>query len=145
MIALFQRFLVNYDYWMVNTFGYELAVKIEDVVYGLSMIFIGMLIMALFTGIFIRHLHSLTDFGDSQVKLLRVDNGKKSTQMIQIRNLKEAFEQVILLSFSPLFTFKRITKRDERRTRRFVRCMFIVGIIVILWGLFTTFTVLRPI
>ena len=140
----FQRFLDRYDYFMVSTFGYDVAVKIEDIVYGLSMLFIGMVIMAFFTGVFIRRLRSLKDFGDSQVKLLIVDNGKKSTQMIQIRNLKEAFEQVLLLSFSPLFTFKRFTKRDEKRTRRFVRIMFIVSIFIVIWGLFTTFTVLRP-
>lgn len=107
----FYNFLDAYDYWMVSTFGYDLAVKIEDVFYGLSMIFIGMLIMAFFTGVFIRRLHSLKDFGESKVQLLRIDNGKKSTQMIKIRTLQEAFHQVILLSFSPLFTFKRFTER----------------------------------
>ena len=139
------NFMDSYDYWMVNTFGYDLAVKIEDIVYGLSMFFLGMVVMAFFTGIFIRHLHSLKDFGNSQVQLLRIDNGKKSIQRIQIRNLMEAFEQVLLLSFSPIFTFKRFTKRDERRTRRFVRIMFVVAVVTIIWGMFTTFTVLRPI
>ncbi len=67
----------SYDYWMVSTFGYDLAVKIEDIAYGLSMFFLGMVVMAFFTGIFIRRLRSLKDFGDSQVQLLRVDNGKK--------------------------------------------------------------------
>lgn len=139
------NFMDSYDYWMVSTFGYDLAVKIEDVAYGLSMFFLGMVVMAFFTGIFIRHLRSLKDFGDSQVQLLRIDNGKKSIQRIQIRNLMEAFEQVLLLSFSPIFTFKRFTKRDERRTRRFVRIMFVVAVVTIIWGMFTTFTVLRPI
>ena len=30
------NFIDSYDYWMVSTFGYDLAVKIEDVVYGWS-------------------------------------------------------------------------------------------------------------
>ena len=89
--------------------------------------------------------HSLKDFGNSHVQLLRIDNGKKSIQRIQIRNQMEAFEQVLLLSFSPIFTFKRFTKRDERRIRRFVRIMFVVAVVIIIWGIFTTFTVLRPI
>lgn len=144
-MSAINNFMESYDYWMVNTFGYELAVKVEDVVYGLSMFFLGIVVMAFLTGIFIRHLHSLKDFGHSQVQLLRIDNGKKSTQRIQIRNQMEAFEQVLLLSFSPIFTFKRFTKRDERRTRRFVRIMFVVAVVIIIWGIFTTFTVLRPI
>lgn len=130
---------------MVDTFGYDLAVKIEDIFYGLSMIFIGILIMAFFTGIFIRRLYSLKDFGESKVKILRIDNGQKSIQRIQIRTLQEAFHQVILLSFSPLFTFKRFTERDEKRTKRFVKWMLIIAVFIILVGLFTTFTVLRPI
>nr|WP_302596369.1 hypothetical protein [uncultured Cellulosilyticum sp.] len=144
-MSSFYKFLEAYDYWMVNTFGYDLAVKIEDIFYGLSMIFIGILIMALLTGIFIRRLYSLKDFGESKVKILRVDNGRKSTQTIQIRTLAEAFHQVILLSFSPLFTFKRFTERDEKRTKRFVKWMLIIAVFIILFGLFTTFTVLRPI
>lgn len=144
-MSSFYKFLEAYDYWMVNTFGYDLAVKIEDIFYGLSMIFIGILIMALLTGIFIRRLYSLKDFGESKVKILRVDNSQKSVQTIQIRTLQEAFHQVILLSFSPLFTFKRFTERDERRTKRFVKWMLIIAVFIILFGLFTTFTVLRPI
>lgn len=144
-MSSFYEFIDAYDYWMVNIFGYDLAVKIEDIFYGLSMIFIGILIMALLTGIFIRRLYSLKDFGESKVKILRIDNGRKSTQMIEIRTLSEAFHQVILLSFSPLFTFKRFTERDERRTKRFVKWMLIIAIFIILFGLFTTFTVLRPI
>lgn len=137
--------IYKYDFWIVSTFGYDLAVRIEDIVYGLSMIFVGILIASICNGAFLRRLRSLKDFGDSQVKLLRVDNGRKSTQMIQIRTFKEAVEQSILLSFSPLFTFKRFTKRDERRTRRFVRIMFIAGIVILIWGIFTTLTVLRPV
>ncbi len=144
-MSSFYKFLEVYDYWMVNTFGYDLAVKIEDIFYGLSMIFIGILIMAFLTGIFIRRLYSLKDFGESKVKILRIDNGQKSSQTIQIRTLQEAFHQVILLSFSPLFTFKRFTERDEKRTKRFVKWMLIIAVFIILFGLFTTFTVLRPI
>ena len=31
-------FMKAYDYWIVSTFGYELAVRIEDFLFGLSMI-----------------------------------------------------------------------------------------------------------
>lgn len=48
----------SYDYWMVSTFGYTLAVKVEDIVYGLPIFFSGIVITAFLTGIFIRRLHN---------------------------------------------------------------------------------------
>lgn len=101
--------------------------------------------MAFVSAFFILRLHSLEDFGESQVKILRVDNGKKSTQIISIRrNIKEAFEKLLLLSFSPFFTIKRFTSRDERRTKRFLRIMFVIMVIVILFAIVSSWTVLEP-
>ena len=61
------------------------------------------------------------------------------------KNLWETFEQVLLLSFSPFFTIKRFTSRDARRTKRFIRIMAVVAIIVLMYSLLATFSVLNPI
>ena len=142
---MFQKLLDLYEVSLVKLFGYENAVRVEELAYGLGMIFIGMMIMAFVSAFFILRLHSLEDFGESQVKILRVDNGKKSTQIISIRrNIKEAFEQLLLLSFSPFFTIKRFTARDERRTKRFLRIMLVIMVIVILFAIVSSWTVLEP-
>ena len=142
---MFQKLLNWYEVSLVKLFGYKNAVRVEELAYGLGMIFIGMMIMAFVSAFFILRLHSLEDFGESQVKILRVDNGEKSTQIISIRrNIKEAFEKLLLLSFSPFFTIKRFTSRDERRTKRFLRIMFVIMVIVILFAIVSSWTVLEP-
>ena len=142
---MFQKLLDLYEVSLVKLFGYKNAVRVEELAYGLGMIFIGMMIMAFVSAFFILRLHSLEDFGESQVKILRVDNGKKSTQIISIRrNIKEAFEKLLLLSFSPFFTIKRFTSRDERRTKRFLRIMLVIMVIVILFAIVSSWTVLEP-
>lgn len=142
---MFQKLLNWYEVSLVKLFGYKNAVRVEELAYGLGMIFIGMMIMAFISAFFILRLHSLEDFGESQVKILRVDNGEKSTQIISIRrNIKEAFEKLLLLSFSPFFTIKRFTSRDERRTKRFLRIMFVIMVIVILFAIVSSWTVLEP-
>lgn len=142
---MFQKLLDLYEVSLVKLFGYKNAVRVEELAYGLGMIFIGMMIMAFISAFFILRLHSLKDFGESQVKILRIDNGKKSTQIISIRrNIKEAFEKLLLLSFSPFFTIKRFTSRDERRTKRFLRIMLVIMVIVILFAIVSSWTVLEP-
>lgn len=142
---MFQTLLNWYEVSLVKLFGYKNAVRVEELAYGLGMIFIGMMIMAFISAFFILRLHSLEDFGESQVKILRVDNGEKSTQIISIRrNIKEAFEKLLLLSFSPFFTIKRFTSRDERRTKRFLRIMLVIMVIVILFAIVSSWTVLEP-
>ena len=138
-------FMKAYDYWIVSTFGYELAVRIEDFLFGLSMIFIGVIIFAFLSSIFIRNIHSVDDFKESGVQSFHLKNKKTGTRTIKIRNIKEAFEQILIFSLSFLFTFKRYEKRDERRTKRFVKIIIFIAILIIIWGVFTTFTVLTPI
>lgn len=141
---MFQALLHWYEVSIVKFFGYERAVRVEELAYGIGMIFIGMMIMAFISSFFILRLHSLKDFGASKVKILRIDNGERSTQIISIRNIKEAFEQLLLLSFSPFFTIKRFTARDERRTKRFTRIVLLIMALVIVFAIVSSWTVLEP-
>ncbi len=97
-----------YEELIVSAFGYETAVIVEEILYGAGMLALGIIIMGFISAYFILRLHSLKDFGASQVKVVRVDNGKKSERLIKILNLKEAFEQLMILSFSPFFTIDRL-------------------------------------
>lgn len=142
---MFYQLLHSYETAIVNYFGYDRAVRVEQVLFGISMICVGMIIMSFFSATFVLRLHSLEDFGKSKVKILRVDNGKESSQIVSIRDIKDAFMQVMILSFSPLLTIKRFTERDARRTKRFVVITLIIMILLIVFGIITTWSVLRPV
>ena len=140
-----QWFIKIYEYYIVKWFGYEAATRIEDASVWLGGFFLGVIFMAFLAGAFMLRLHSLKDYGKSQMRLVRVDNGKKSTHIMSKKNLWETFEQVLLLSFSPFFTIKRFTSRDARRTKRFIRIMAVIAAIVLMYSLLATFSVLNPI
>ncbi len=138
-------FIRNYEYYIVRWFGYEAATRIEDASVWLGGFFLGVIIMALLAGAFMLRLQSLNDYGKYQMRLIRVDNGKTSTQIMSKKNLWETFEQILLLSFSPFFTIKRFTSRDAKRTKRFVRIMAVIVVVVLMYSLLATFSVLNPI
>lgn len=95
---------------MVDTFGYELAVRIEDILYGAGMFALGAIFMGFLGAIFILRLHGVEDFGQGKLKLLRYDNGEKSTQFVHLKNLWSSFQVFLLLAFSPFLTIKRFTR-----------------------------------
>lgn len=142
---MFNTFLANYQNILVNFFGYEFAVHLEEVILVLAGIFIGIFIMALLAGNFILKLYSIEDFGESKIKMIRIDHGSKSKYIIYFKTFSEAVEQVLLLSFSPFFTIKRFTKRDELRTRRFLIFMFILAFITICFAFLSICTVFKSI
>ena len=72
MIHMINKWVDSYANFMINTFGYDVAVRIEDILYGAGMFVLG-------------------DFGRGKLRLLRYDNGKKSTQFVQVKNLWSAF------------------------------------------------------
>lgn len=140
-----QWLMDKYEYYIVKWFGYGGATRIEDGAVWLGGFFLGIIVMALLAGFFMLRLHALNDYGKSQLRLLRVDHGKKSTMIISKKNVWETFEQILLLSFSPFFTINRFTSRDARRTKRFVRIMGVVAILALLYSVLAIFSVLHPI
>lgn len=141
---MMQNVINSYKFLIVKYFGYEGAVRVEQILFGIAMICVGIIIMSFFSANFVLRLHSLEDFGKSKVKILRVDNGKKSTQIVSIRDLKDAFMQVMILSFSPFLTIERFTERDARRTKRFVVITLVIMVVFILFGIISTWSVLAP-
>lgn len=140
-LSIFQA----YSRWMVETFGFERAVMIEDIITNVCIFVLGMLAMALISSGFILRLHSLEDFGKSKIKLVQVDRGNKSKLIISIPNIWVAFETLLFLSFSPFCRIKRFTSRDARRTRRFVIFVEVIVAIILIVSLFTFCSVLEPI
>ena len=134
----------SYATFMVNTFGYDVAVRIEDMLYGAGMFVLGGIFMAFLGASFILRLHGLEDFGRGKLRLLRYDNGKRSTQFVQVKNLWSSFQVFVLLAFSPFCTIKQYTLRDERRTKRFVRIVLVIAILLIFGAIVASWSVLRP-
>ncbi len=132
-----------YATFMVNTFGYEMAIRLEDIFYGVSMFILGGITMGFLTARFILRLHELKDFGKGKLRLLRYDNGHQSKEMVTIKDLWSSFQVVLLLSFSPFFTIKKFTGRDEKRTKTFVRFFLVLVIIIFLIAVFASWSVLK--
>ena len=128
---MFKYILLKYEAIVYKLFGYEALVRSEDGIILVGGIFIGILIMAVISGFFIFRLYKVEDAGRSKVKMIRVDKGYKSKFIVSFNTVFEAIQQVLLLSFSPFFTIKRFTERDEKRTKRFLIIMFTVAIFVL--------------
>lgn len=102
----FKQFLLRYEYTVVHIFGYEVAIHLEEFILIFMGIFIGIVIEALINGNFIRKLYGVEDFGKSKVQMVRINKDGKTRYIIGFKTLAEAFMQVLLLGFSPLFTYK---------------------------------------
>lgn len=139
---MFQYILYKYEAFVYKVFGYDALVRSEDAVILVGGIFIGILIMAVISGFFIFRLYKVEDAGRSKVKMIRIDKGYKSKFIVSFNTIYEAIQQVLLLSFSPFFTIKRFTERDEKRTKRFLIIMFIIAVFVLCLAITSIVTVI---
>lgn len=141
----FREFLLRYEYLVVKIFGYEVAIHLEEFILILMGVFIGIVIEALISGNFIRNLYKVEDFGKSKLQMVRINKDGKSKYIIGFKTLGEAFIEVLLLGFSPLFTYKQFTERDERRTKRFLIVLGIIMLLTIFLAILLISTVFEPI
>lgn len=141
----FSEFLLRYEYIVVKIFGYEVAIHLEEFILILMGIFIGIVIEALITGNFIRKLYDVEDFGKSKVQMVRINKDGKTKYIIVFKTLAETFREVLLLGFSPLFTYKQFTERDERHTKRFLIVLGIIMLPTIFLAMLSISTVFQPI
>lgn len=137
-------FLDIYEGTIVKLFGYEMAVHVEEIMLGLGCFFLGIIFMAFMAGWFMLRLHSVEDFGKSQLRVIQINKGMESQNVLSKRNLKESFQQILLLSFSPFFTIKRFTQRDAHRTKRFLIIMGILVAIIVFFSIVSIWSVLKP-
>ena len=107
---------------------------------------LGMLLMAFISSFFILSLHSVEDFGKSQLKFVQYDAKRnKSRITVSIPNIWAAYEALLFLSFSPLCTIKSFTGRDARRTKRFVFWVQVIVAIIIIFTIFINSVIIAPI
>lgn len=131
--------------WMVRTFGYTTTIHFKDIMSSLMTFILGMLLMAFISSFFILRLHSVEDFGKSQLKYIRYDKKKnKSRITLSIPNIWVAYEAILFLSFSPFCTIKRFTSRDAKRTKRFIIWLQVIVAIIILFTIFINSVIINP-
>ena len=133
-----------YEWFAVHVFGYTGAVHFEEVVLLLTGACIGGIISAMFVANFVRKIYQIEDFGNKQISMTRITVKGKNWYTVKFTSFLEAFQQVILLAFSPPFTIGRFTKRDKKRTIIFVTVIAIVMLIFMFFAVLAIVSVFSP-
>ena len=133
-----------YEWTAVKVFGYTGAVHFEEVILVLTGAFIGGVIASMFVANFMRKIYQIEDFGNKQISMTRITVRGKNWYTVKFTSFLEAFQQVILLAFSPPFTIGRFTKRDRKRTIIFVTVVAIVMVICMFFAILAIVSVFSP-
>lgn len=133
-----------YEWAAVHVFGYTGAVHFEEVVLVLTGICIGGIIASMFEANFIRKIYQIDDMGNKQISMTRITVKGKSWYTIKFTSFLEAFQQVVLLAFSPPFTIGRFTKRDKKRTVVFITIVSILVIALVFFAILAIVSVFSP-
>lgn len=143
---MFDWFL-KLEYWLYVKFGYNFVVHLEDFLLCTSSIFIGILIMSILSGNVIMKIQKIPiDENGKRMKrikwVLMEDN--QNNFIVQPENIGEAVETILIIAFKPLFTYKHYGIRDERRTKIFILCLFILGVVLTIFAFLSLITVFNP-
>lgn len=133
-----------YEWAAVEIFGYTGAVHFEEVVLVLTGAFIGGIIASMFVANFVRKIYKIDDLGNKQISMTRITVKGKNWYTVKFTSFLEAFQQVILLAFSPPFTIGRFTKRDRKRTIIFVTAIGIVMFMLMIFAILAIMSVFTP-
>lgn len=141
---MFTNFLHEYEELLINTFGFGLAVHVEEAILLLAGIFIGEFLMGLVASNFIFKLQKLERLNGSKFRVVRITEKGKTVYKCHFSNLYETFYELFCLFFSVFFTKKNYSIKDERRTKLFVVCMYIIASIAVLFAIISICTELTP-
>lgn len=133
-----------YEWTAVKVFGYTGAVHFEEIVLLFTGAFIGGVIASMFVANFVRKIYKIDDLGNKQISMTRITVKGKNWYTVKFTSFLEAFQQVILLAFSPPFTIGRFTKRDRKRTIIFVTAIAIVMLIFMIFAILAIMSVFSP-
>lgn len=142
---MFSQFLNWYEYMMVATFGYEVAVHLEEVILALAIFALSTIILTYMFAKFMLRVQSITKCGDSRLQVTQLHDGDETKYIIKVGSTKEAFEYILILLFSPLFTIKRFGYKDEKRTRKFLVWVSVAVVIIFAFAILSICTMFRPI
>ena len=142
--GILTKIMVWYEWFSVHVFGYTGAVHFEEVVLLLSGACIGAIISAMLVANFVRKIYKIDDMGQKQISMTRITVKGKTWYTVKFTSFLEAFQQVILLAFSPPFTIGRFTKRDKKRTIRFIIVVGILMFVLLCFAVLAIVSVFSP-
>lgn len=137
---MFQKFIECYEQLLLNLFGFKIVVHLEEFILLLAGIFIGKFIMAIIASNFIYRMEKLERLNDTKFRILRVTKNGKTVYQCNFKTFSEAFHQLCIWFYSPFFTRKKYTLRDEKRTKFFVILMWVIAIIMIVFAILSVCT-----
>lgn len=145
MINTLVQWFISFEKYLEKSFNYSTVVFFEDVTIFFSGLFIGALIMTyILSKVFTKSKRIEGNKFDG-ISLIRFfDDNEKTFFINDNGNVFEAMRMLLLIAFSPWFTIKSYTKKDERRTNIFILILIILGIIFIIFALLGTFTINMP-
>lgn len=117
--------------WLIANYGYRNVIVVKDVILCLAGIFIGSIIHSLLSGNVVQKLEKYEKLGEKVVAISMKDE-KGETHFVNPHSFEEAVETWLSLIFMPIFKIRRFTLRDQRRTKRFIYCLYVVEVIVII-------------
>ena len=142
--GILKKIMIWYEWFSVHVFGYTGAVHFEEVVLLLSGACIGAIISAMLVANFVRKIYKIDDMGQKQISMTRITVKGKTWYTVKFTSFLEAFQQVILLAFSPPFTIGRFTKRDKKRTIRFIIVVGILMFVLLCFAVLAIVSVFSP-
>lgn len=145
MLNKLMQYFLNFEESLENNFGYHTVIVFEDITIFFSGLFVGALIMTCILSKVFTKSKRIEGNKFNGISLIRFFDGDKRTYFINDNdNVFEAMRVMLLITFSPWFTIKSYTKRDEKRTKIFISLLFTVGFIFIILALFGIFTINVP-
>lgn len=136
---------LHFENWLRDQWGYIAVVHFEDIMLFLTGVFLGSLIVTYLGGRAIYLMKKHDGLGRGKFKLYRhTDNDGKRHYLVDPQSIGEGMETLLLMIFQNIFPSKSYTIRDERRTRKFIIVIIIVGAIVSFLAFLSINTVLFP-
>lgn len=122
--------------------SYETVVMLQDLILFLFAFFLGaMFVTYLISTVFIRT-KKIEGEKYRNITMIRFkDDNDKVYFINDNNNVFETMYTLLLIIFSPWFTRKSYTKRDEKRTKIFIVILIIIEIIVTIFALLSIFIV----
>lgn len=138
------KYLDRYEVWMITTFGYEWAVRLEEIILILAVFALAVIITTYIFARFLLDIHSIEKNDKSELQVTPIQHENRQKYIIKVGNVKEAFEHIWVLVFAPFFTIKSFGYKDAKRTRRFLRIICVVVVLLFVFALLSICTMFEP-
>lgn len=143
------NWFLNLEYSLYLKYGYDFVVHLEDFLLCASSFFLGWLACSISSGRVLLRIQKVPIDPEGKrskkIKWVFVEDDEKDSFVVEPKNLAEAVETILVITFKPIFTYKHYGFRDERRTKIFISCLFIIGIIITIFAFLSVITVFNPI